>query len=289
MLAFESFGARIGVEAPAAWAGGNLVRHLPPGAERIAPGDLDVTFRIERDEGGSGDPAVRPGWRLRRGDELVAVCPRRAKVLDVLAHELNHGVACHARGWVFVHAGAVEADGRLLLLPGPTRSGKSTLVRALVEAGCTYYSDEYAPVDSRGRVHPYPRPLRIRRGGEDRFHEVPDPHAEAERPPRRPHRVFFLRHAPGGGWRVRPVSAGEQLLSLLRESVAARVAPALCLAHLRPVAEAAGGWAGARGGAASAVGKLLATGRETPTERQGSAPRGAGSRPAATSGAGART
>jgi hypothetical protein len=31
-------------------------------------------------------------------------------------------------------------------------------VAELVRAGATYYSDEFAVLDSRGRVHPFPRP-----------------------------------------------------------------------------------------------------------------------------------
>jgi hypothetical protein len=32
-------------------------------------------------------------------------------------------------------------------------SGKTTLVSELIRAGATYYSDEYAVIDERGRVH----------------------------------------------------------------------------------------------------------------------------------------
>ena len=37
-----------------------------------------------------------------------------------------------------------------------------TLVRAVVEAGAVYYSDEHAMLDEVGRVHPYARPLPFR-------------------------------------------------------------------------------------------------------------------------------
>ncbi len=38
-------------------------------------------------------------------------------------------------------------------------SGKTTLVRALVDAGAVYYSDEFAALDETGRVIPYARRL----------------------------------------------------------------------------------------------------------------------------------
>src|SRR6266550_3942853 len=56
---------------------------------------------------------------------------------------------------VFVHAGAVGWRGRAIVLPGVSYSGKSTLVAALVKAGAVYYSDEYAVLDPRGRVHAF--------------------------------------------------------------------------------------------------------------------------------------
>ena len=47
-------------------------------------------------------------------------------------------------------------------MPGLSFSGNMTLVRAVVEAGAVYYSDEHAMLDEVGRVHPYARPLPFR-------------------------------------------------------------------------------------------------------------------------------
>ena len=77
-----------------------------------------------------------------------------------------------------MHAGVVGWNGRALLLPGRTLSGKTTLVAELLRAGATYYSDELAVLDARGRVHPFPKPLAIREKGD----------ASGERPPRRSER-----------------------------------------------------------------------------------------------------
>ena len=64
---------------------------------------------------------------------------------------------------MFVHAGVVAVDGRALLLPGGSFTGKTTLVAALLRAGAQYGSDEYAVLDEAGLVLPaYPRPLSIR-------------------------------------------------------------------------------------------------------------------------------
>ena len=74
-------------------------------------------------------------------------------------------IAANTRDWIFVHAGAVACGGRAVVLPGESFSGKTTLVAALVQAGASYYSDEYAVLDADGRVHPYARRLSIRSDG----------------------------------------------------------------------------------------------------------------------------
>ena len=68
--------------------------------------------------------------------------------------------AYRAQDCLFVHAGVVGWQGKAILIPGRSFSGKTTLVKALIEAGATYYSDEFAILDRQGLVHPYPLPLR---------------------------------------------------------------------------------------------------------------------------------
>lgn len=62
-------------------------------------------------------------------------------------------VANFAPEHVFVHAGVVSWNGKGLILPGRSFAGKTTLVAALVGAGCLYYSDEHALIAPSG-----PRP-----------------------------------------------------------------------------------------------------------------------------------
>ena len=49
------------------------------------------------------------------------------------------------------------------MIPGSSFSGKTTLVRALVDAGAVYYSDEFAALDETGRVFRYAKWLSVRR------------------------------------------------------------------------------------------------------------------------------
>lgn len=292
MFAFESFGARIGVDATGVWSGDTLSSHLPPRSTRVRPDRLDVVYRVgtERPQTESGE--TEGPWRIRRGEEPVSRPSSRAEALSILAHDLNFAVALHARGWVFLHAGVVLHRGELLLFPGASGRGKTTLVRALVSEGARYYSDDYAPVDSQGRIHAYPRDLRVRGG--DGFQELPDPHAHEERPPRPASAVYFLRHTDGERQPLRPLSSGEALMLLLENCVHAREFPGRSIARLRRIVRDAGAWAGERGEAHETARRLLsgdrcpeAVGRNRRHERaaRGAVARdaGSGSEPRATS------
>ena len=74
-------------------------------------------------------------------------------------------IAEKAREWVFIHAGVVEWRGYALILPAASHSGKTTLVKELIQLGARYFSDEYAVLDTEGLVHPYERDLSIRSPG----------------------------------------------------------------------------------------------------------------------------
>ena len=80
----------------------------------------------------------------------------------MLEMQLSTIIAIESRDFVAVHAGVVADGDRAIVMPGVSFSGKTTLVRALVEAGAVYYSDEYAMFDEAGRVHPYARQLSFR-------------------------------------------------------------------------------------------------------------------------------
>lgn len=84
-------------------------------------------------------------------------------IIDILRSALRQRVAENTVERVFIHAGAVAWNERLILLPGKSFAGKTTLTAELVKAGAVYYSDEFAMVDENGLVHPYQKPLSMRR------------------------------------------------------------------------------------------------------------------------------
>lgn len=110
-----------------------------------------------RGPGGSTGPVANFYWREQRWwhDGQVVTDLEKAVELEIATRAPRH---------VFVHAGVVRFADRALLLPGASMAGKSTLVRALTLRGGVYYSDEFAVLDRRGRVCPYPRFLSLRTG-----------------------------------------------------------------------------------------------------------------------------
>lgn len=77
---------------------------------------------------------------------------------------MSHAVRLHDH-ILHMHAGAVAHQGRLILLPAASGSGKTSLTSGLVAAGCTYFSDEVALLDrGTGRVRPAPVSLCVKQG-----------------------------------------------------------------------------------------------------------------------------
>src|SRR5687768_17180193 len=139
----EAYGVRIGVRVTAPDVPADVRACLPPGCRPAASPFVDHLFSLRL-----GGPGPRPGSRsfylLHAGLQLAARTANRAEALAALENALQATVAAHARGRVFVHAGVVGWRGRAIVLPGRSFAGKSTLVRALLAAGATYYSDEFA-------------------------------------------------------------------------------------------------------------------------------------------------
>jgi hypothetical protein len=178
--------------------------------------------------------------------------------LDVLESDLQLFVAQYSREFVFVHAGVVGLGRKALVLPGPSGAGKTTLVRALLKAGATYYSDEYALLDTSGRVHPYPRALSVRSpDGEKTRVPIGRALAATGKVPLPIGIVALTEYCAGGRWRPRPLSRGELVLMLLTNTVPARERPAEVMATLVSAVAQAEGFRSVRGSAAGVAKAIM--------------------------------
>lgn len=223
----RAYGRTVAFEVPASVTG-HLLQRLPP-TYRRSSGTPDTVFRLE--------PGGAP---------------------DALLSELELWVAEHARPWVFVHAGCVVWRGRAVLLPGRSMSGKSSLTAALVRAGATYFSDEYAVLGASGAVRPYARALSIRPydGGAARRVPVSEYGGRAGSGPAAVGLVAHVRHTGSHG--LEPVTRGQSVLHLLDNTVPARARPGAVLTALTAAVQGAVTVAGTRGDADETAALLLA-------------------------------
>ena len=97
--------------------------------------------------------------------------------------------------------------------------GKSALVAELLRRGAEYLSDEYALIDSEGRVHSYPRPLLLRNSGPEQVPALPEQwNVRISDEPIPVGWILALKYDPAACWRVTPLPQSEALIVLLRNT-----------------------------------------------------------------------
>jgi HprK-related kinase A len=107
---------------------------------------------------------------LRRGGARAYVGGRealppfpRSLAFPMLESMLNWCIAKQVLYLVAFHAGAVERDGKAVILTGPSGAGKSTLCAALSQSGWRLLSDEIVLVRPQGPVVlANPRPISLK-------------------------------------------------------------------------------------------------------------------------------
>lgn len=254
-LVFSAFGVTLGLQSNDEQLLHRSLEALPPGYVPSGGDDIREWYTLLRSH---PDAPGAPRHRLSSGSQVLAEGVRVTPVLETLEDALRLQVASLTLTHVFVHAGVVRAPGGVIVLPGRSASGKTTLVRALVAAGAEYWSDEYAAFDEAGRVCSYPRRLSIRQGTHRRHREsVEDPRGAAA--PQPMGLLVVTSYVAGAAWQPVSLSAGDAAMKLFNHTLAARIRPALALRVLARAVESAVALAGARGEAASFAAELLGT------------------------------
>ena len=220
-MAFRAFGVRIGIRVSEKGYIRQIKRVLPPGWEPLTTTRVEHLFSLRI--GGTS-----PRSKIRRFHLLYLDSARISRTMDLeealkaLETNLQFIVSLEAPKRLFVHAGVVAWENRAILIPGPSFSGKSTLVSELVRAGAVYYSDEYAVLDERGRVHAYPRPLATREGGIERGRSRS---TKEKLKPLPVGTILVTRYTSGARWNPRVLTPAQAALELLANTVAARPRP----------------------------------------------------------------
>ncbi len=247
----EAFGAHFRLTAGCADACKTLDQYAFPWLRRVEAkaGRPDLDLRIDQAAG---------EFRLTVDGDVVAAAGEPLGLVRALIQALDETVVQRLNGLRAVHAGVIAWKGRVLLFPGLSHAGKSALVREFLRRGATYFSDEYALIDAAGCVHPYPRPLLVRDGGDEQHpllaHALDAPVGDAPLPLGW---IFVIAYRPESAWNVMTISQGEALMALLQNTphVLAK-SPEMVGIFQRAIADAQC-FAGMRGDAADAVDEIL--------------------------------
>jgi len=121
--------------------------------------DLQATFRVEE---GSAEPPLT----IRRDDEVLYRGADPAVAARVLQESTSYSLAAGSTSGILMHAAAASRDGRVLMFPGTSGAGKTTLTAWLISSGFEYLTDELALVRDQTRtVEALTRPLNVKPTG----------------------------------------------------------------------------------------------------------------------------
>lgn len=229
--AFVSHGVSIGVRTNNPALLDRVPDYFPPGWEESPASAADTWYSIVRTLHGG----KRILYQLYHDQEKLEEGFRLKQLLDCMDSEMRLQVGRRSRDKLFVHAGAVGWKGRAILIPGRSGTGKTSLVAALVRAGATYCSDEYAVLDAGGLLYPYMRPLSFRQGEADRRVRrcaVADLGGQQATEPLQTGFVVHTRYRAGARWEPRVLSSGEGALTLFGNTLSARERPGFAFSVL---------------------------------------------------------
>jgi hypothetical protein len=252
---YAAFGVSWAIQADDISAYHLLLDRLPPGS---APSSGKAVLRSYAFR---TIPAASPGddisyLLLADGRPLVR-SSEPADIADAFEESLKWLVAEHSHRRVFIRAGVVGWRDRAIVIPGGPRCGKTTLVRALVACGATYFSDEYAVLEG-SNVHPYRSrlPEWIGEGGSLSYllDEIRGVQPIVALPVGI---VLFAPYQPGAVFKPQLISRGKSLLGLFKHSVAGQRRPEPVLRALETVTRRCNALEGVRGDAHAVATYLL--------------------------------
>ena len=213
--AIASEGLRFGFRANRTELITRLPNFLAPGSSPAEFKDLDFVYSLTAKS--------RPrSYAAYLGSKLIIRTTSLELALSCITSSLHHTLAEYSRQHLFLHAGVIGWRGKAVLFPGPSRTGKSALIRALIRAGAVYFSDEFAPLDPDGQVHPFPRPLSMRSSTGKIPFRPEDEGIEIAKGPAAVGAVVIARYEGHSLWEPVSLLKGHTVLELLSNTVALR-------------------------------------------------------------------
>lgn len=173
----------------------------------------------------------KEGRTIYRLDKDYTICP-------ILMDEIRKSCYEHVRDYILLHAGAVVKNGRAILLPGKSESGKTTLTLGLMNHGYKYLTDEISAIyHETMEVSPFQRPIyvdtwsrplrqevnksfktyRYRDEGERWQYIVPQNGAVMPRDVRwKVDWIIFPRYTPKGKVILKPLGPAKAIMALMQ-------------------------------------------------------------------------
>lgn len=221
-FSFSSYGVTVQVRFNTLEIFDLLLSYLPPGWKYCSSVEVDIEYFFVTEILSSCKKYIV----FRNREKLIEAATLEA-ALDAFDSDLRLRIAVAVQDKLFVHAGVVGWKDKAIVIPGRSFSGKTTLVAALIKAGATYYSDEYAVFDTEGLVHPYSRPLSVRQAQGARAKRCPveELGGVAGTDPLPVGLIAYTQYEPGAQWKPSQMSPGQAALALLDNTVVARLRP----------------------------------------------------------------
>ena len=226
-VSFEAFGLRVGIRVLDPQLLNSLISRVPGHCRLLNSAEVDRLYSVVT-------PAVirrnvRPMYFLYGDHGRLSRTERFEELLDSFESDLDFYISANSPETLFIHAGAVRWKEHAILIPGRSRSGKTSLVAEFLRAGASYYSDDLAIVDRSGYLHPYPRPLSVRIADDASRRVRPEDLGAKSAKSGRISVVLFTEYVASASWCPSRITHGEGMLRLLQNVPSARKQPALVI------------------------------------------------------------
>lgn len=103
-------------------------------------------------------------WGIHWNNMPVEMTMPEARLATYIQEKMMTSAYQAQRYLIALHAGSVEKNGNVIIMPAVAESGKTTLTAALISHGSRLFSDEVTALDYEGYVHPLPFCMNIKEG-----------------------------------------------------------------------------------------------------------------------------